>query len=215
MINNKGFRIVLSVFCLGLIFSCNSNSESSSKDNSKQDSTVKNVSDEKKSALNDSSVNKKEIVKDEKVQNNDASILSKEEDGIKLVKATSQKWAGGARGSGTGTYYCFTFIASLPSNKLNIDEVWIGQKFFNAIQSSSPIFNKPDFKANDSVFIKVNDLIPGELNRNIYSQDSVKKFNTPPPMKYDGAALIGYLENNKRKYFVINSFKELPRLNYP
>lgn len=215
MKTKNGLKLSLSVFCFLLFFGCNSNSESNTKDNQKQDSVTKNAGDEKKTALTDSSVNRKEDVKDEKAQNNSTPVVSVANDGIKLIKATSQKWAGGARGSGTGTYYNFVFISQMPSSQMKIDEVWIGQKYFAAIQSASPIFNTPNFKAEDSVFIKVNDIIPGEINRNMYSQDSVKKFNTPPPMQYNGVALIGYLENNVRRYLVVNSFKELPRLNYP
>src|ERR1035437_2410515 len=86
----NGLKLRLSVFCFLLFFGCNSNSESNTKDNSKQDSITKNAGDEKKTALIDSSVNKKENGKDEKVQNNPPPIVSEQTDGIKLIKATSR-----------------------------------------------------------------------------------------------------------------------------
>ena len=212
---NKGLKLLCFVIGLFLMISCTGNSESSSKENDKKDSTIKNVSEEKKSAsIDSSSSNQKIIAGDDKHQTNSTATLNNLDD-FKLVLATSQKWAGGARGSGTGTYYCFTFLGGYSSKQLTVDEVWIGQKHFKTVQSASPIYNRPDFNANDSIFIKVNDIIPGELNRKIYNPDSVAKANIPPPMKYNGLALIGYLLNNQRKYFEVKSFKELPRLNYP
>ena len=142
---NKGLKLFGFVAGLCLMISCNSNSESNSKDESKKDSTFKNVSEEKEISSFDSSSNQKIIAGDDKHQTNSTATLNNWDD-FKLVLATSQKWAGGARGSGTGTYYCFTFLGGYSSKQLTVDEVWIGQKHFKTVQSASPIYNRPDYK---------------------------------------------------------------------
>jgi hypothetical protein len=139
---------------------------------------------------------------------------------FKVAGATQQRWAGGVRGSGTGINYEITLIAKQASSKMSIDQLWVGNQFYEV--KAGKKFTGPapfDFKPNDTIYINATQLFPGE--RMPDDPDTGPEFidivpvNTPPPYKYKGAALIGYKLNGKRKYMPIAKIDQLPNLDYP
>lgn len=132
-----------------------------------------------------------------------------------IIRATSQVWVGGAKGSGWGTRYVITLISNKSSKRLSIDEMWIGEKYHKITTSKRITYSMPneDFNTGDTIYITASEYIPE--NPNIDVKEKEKPINQTPPFTYQGEALIGYELNNKKKYCLVSNFEKLPRLSYP
>jgi len=133
--------------------------------------------------------------------------------GQKITNATSQEWAGGRPQSGHGTYYKIELVSKKSSTKIQFDQLWIGEKYFDIKPTNSQkSLNDTIFAKKDTLYIRVNDkIIPKEYRK---PQKNIKK-DIPVPYKYKGKALLGYvLKNGKRKYIEIEKFKILEKQRY-
>ncbi len=123
-----------------------------------------------------------------------------------VVDATSQDWIGGARGSGKGTNYHITLVAKKCSSKLTIDQLWIGEDFYE-VEVFKDLANRSDksFERKDTLHLVVSKLIrKGKVF-------GVSTYQKPP--EHVGEAIIGFVKNGKRKYKVIKKLTKLAREN--
>ena len=132
---------------------------------------------------------------------------------FKIVDTSSQKYAGGREKSGYGTRYNIKLFAQKDSKKLKIDQLWIGEEYFDVKPIKNPKHkNDHEFSKNDTIYLYV--------KHHIHTDEEMKKAQkekkiVKPPYNYLGAALIGYKLRNKRKYKVIEKFTELKKVFYP
>ncbi len=133
---------------------------------------------------------------------------------LRLTRATSQRFVGGAAGSPSGTYYKVYFVTSKNSKKIVIDQLWVGDDYYEVsafLEKKSGA--SPDFGAGDSISISATRFVQNstQLNNQEESKALPKKNK---PYNYSGAALVGYKYGNKRKYLEIEKFELLKRAEY-
>ncbi len=138
---------------------------------------------------------------------------------FELIKATSQKWHGGIKGSGYGTYYELTIVPNTNSDKLLFDRLWIGKKYFDiqSFQKGKKMRNNL-FGKGDTITIRVNKSVklkPMPFVRKDDNNDKCLTEKHPLPKEYKGEALLSYVYKGKRKYFEIKHFTVLEPINYP
>ncbi len=132
-----------------------------------------------------------------------------------IVKSTSQKFAGGARGSASGIIYIF--YAKLNSDaKIQIDQIWVGGNFLERIAILPQ--NNESYKRGDTIQIQGRFIRPRKLEglsevENL-QRDSLQKQNSLPIVKYTGEALIVATIKGKKKNIIINKIEALEPLNY-
>ncbi len=132
---------------------------------------------------------------------------------MKLVDSTSQEWAGGMYESGYGTNYKITLIAKRGSEKLQINELWIGQDYFE-VHAVKDLSRRSDlsFDRKDTVYVVSSINFKPDKDGTMVQVKAIKK---DPPIKYEGVALIGYTWKGKKKFLKIKSFRKLEKLIYP
>ena len=132
---------------------------------------------------------------------------------IKVVDATSQQWAGGRYESGFGTDYKITFITKKKSDKIKIDELWVGDDFFE-VHAVKDLAHRSDhsFSRKDTIYITAGvKFKPDGHGKDV----KVKGLTKPAPRELNGEALIGYTYRGKRKYIRIEKFRVLEKIIYP
>lgn len=221
------FKISFIIFILFLFIECNnggSNSLSVNKESSKDslEKIHKDITTKSSSEYNTSKENTTQ--NNSSVQQNNTITVkqnSSKSDFI-ILSATSQKWTGGARGSGGGVRYEICIISNHSSSELIIDKLWIGQASHTVqVSKNYPFLATDGFSANDTVYIKASDYHKDpNLDKNNQvngdrQQSSTEKSNTNPPYAYKGEALIGYTVSGKRLYKEISTLVVNPPLNYP
>ncbi|MFC2097432.1 hypothetical protein ACFLSI_03755 [Bacteroidota bacterium] len=132
----------------------------------------------------------------------------------RIIEATSQDWAGGRPEAGYGTYYKLRIIVFTGSEKLYIDQFWVGDDYYEI----KPYINPGQFKNNyfskgDTIRIQATKYSGSDITKDKNIQKSSNKY-IAPPNNYKGEAIIGYKYRNKRKYKKIKFFKKLKKLNY-
>jgi hypothetical protein len=142
-----------------------------------------------------------------------------------VLSFTSQDWHGGIKGSGGGTNYEITAVSKQSSANLIIDQLWIGQKYYEiTVSKKFPSFSADGFSANDTIYIHASDYRKDpDFNRNIQVTDSETKqiietaeaVNIDPPYAYQGVALIGYKLNGQHLYIPIDKIVKKAPLFYP
>jgi len=131
-----------------------------------------------------------------------------------IVESTVQWSAGGRMESGIAESYTLKLVANYGSDKLNINDLWIDSSYFEAhpYKQNKDLSFGNTWEKGDTLYIKaVKRSYPdgkGEL------KDFVKP-GKALPFKYSGAALIGYTLKGKKKYFVVEKFKKLPKVYNP
>ncbi len=133
---------------------------------------------------------------------------------FKIVEATSQKWVGGVPGSGKGTNYLIKILPYKSSDKLQIDKIWIGNKYFDITPLTDPKNKKStNFEKNDTLYIRIHQYTRTNMQGEIL-KTKVKEENDVPE-EYEGEALLSFTYKEKRKYKVIKEFKKLKFIPYP
>ncbi len=136
-------------------------------------------------------------------------------DKFEIIEATSQKWYGGQRDTGYGTYYEINIVPNASSESLKFDQIRIGEKYFevSTYQKGRKIKNNT-FSKGDTITININDrTVP-----NFSHLENTEKCLTEKhelPYKYKGKALLSFQYNDKRKYKEIEKFTILKELRYP
>ena len=132
---------------------------------------------------------------------------------LKVIEATSQKWAGGQANSGHGINYRLTIVFNKKIKKLHIDSLWIGNEVF-AVKMIKNINNVNDdfFTRYDTLYITARKRVKTDKYGNeIATADK----NSKLPIEYQGNALLRYYIKKKVKYFEIKEFNELEPQYYP
>ena len=132
---------------------------------------------------------------------------------MKLVDSSSQEWAGGIYESGYGTNYKITLIAKAGSDKLQVNELWIGQDYFK-INAMRNLAKRSDlsFARKDTVYVVSSiNFKPGRDGK----MEQVKLMRKEPPVDFNGDALLGYTWKGKKKFLEITSFRKLEKLIFP
>lgn len=119
---------------------------------------------------------------------------------IKVVKATAKKFILHTHSDKHDINYRIEFIVKKSSEKMKIDELWIDRKLykFKITREASPehvgVFDEKESLKIDA-YEMVEDHISSTLN---------------PPRKFNGAAMIGYWINDKKKYLSVSKIEFLP-----
>jgi len=136
-------------------------------------------------------------------------------DKFEIIETTSQRWTGGQRNTGYGTYYEINLIPKVNSEVLIFDQAWIGDKYFeiSTFQKGKKMRNNL-FGKGDTITIRINySFSPKPLPYVEKEKCLTEKHEIP--YKYEGEALISYTYKGKRKYKEIKEFKKLDALQYP
>ena len=134
---------------------------------------------------------------------------------FEVIAATKQSWHGGKPGSPGGVNYNFKFVVKKPSSKLVIDQLWVKNE---QLEISQVVImgagEAGNFAKGDTVFFKAGKVnVP--LTQKLGKKKEEKAKGTPPPIEYEGDALIGYKMGKKRKYKIIEKFEMLKTENRP
>lgn len=133
---------------------------------------------------------------------------------FKIVESTSQKWVGGIPGSGKGTNYVIKIVPYKNSDKLHIDKIWIGNKYFEVTPLTDPRNKKStSFQEKDTLYIRIHHYIRTNMQGEVLKPKLSEENELPH--EYEGEALLAFTYKGKRKYKVIKEFKKLKFIPYP
>ncbi len=133
---------------------------------------------------------------------------------FEVVRATKQKFMGGAPGSGSSVHYNF-YAINHRSKAVIIDSVWIGGERY------CPTFpKKPGKGERDTLLFRVIKHFEGTLIRKPRQKEaerdtSKRRVNDANPPEYEGAALIRFHWKNDHHRVEIDSFVQLRTISYP
>ena len=133
------------------------------------------------------------------------TIISESNKYFRLLSATSEPWVGGARGSGNGIEYYFKMLITT-GEELKFGKVWTTEKTFDSylFKAKKEITGAPvTFIKGDTIFVRVSDL------------QNMKPQKQAPPFNFQGDALMEYILNGNKNYFVVNKIEKLPTLYKP
>ncbi len=146
------------------------------------------------------------------------SKVSKKSVQLKLIEAKSQKWHGGAPGSGSGFYYYFLF--KRPKQEVNFDSVWIDDKVYRLVK----LDGKFDTFTTEEV-ITVQAIANPKPNTPVIEILPSLETNEPPlpketpkmkaPISYEGKALVRYYINGAEFYTIVKDIQTMQPLFYP
>lgn len=133
------------------------------------------------------------------------SIPSTSSANFTLLESSMQNWVAGTPSGGSGTEYYFKLKINT-SKQITFDRAWINNESFEIVVTKrvSHISNeKITFTKGDTITLRISDLT------------IQKKSTTPPPIIYNGAALISYKVKNKEAFFTIKEIKTIDTSNRP
>jgi len=132
---------------------------------------------------------------------------------IKVAESTSQEWVGGLQQSGYGTYYLSTVTVKGHSDKMKIDELWIGNlKLPARAVTDLKNRNSTTFRKGDRVYVRAEVNWKPEARGGLVRTTGIQ---TDKPYDYQGQGLIGYTYKGKRRYAEIDRFIPLEKIIYP
>lgn len=135
---------------------------------------------------------------------------------FKVLEATSQKWVGGIIGAGSGINYQLTLLANQSSGKIKIDQLWVGNQYFKVTAIKKfPASEKEGFEKGDTIYINARVAHHSKNPSNEEAPHRKESFEQIPPFSYDGAALLGYELNKKRKFIIVEKIKKISPIAYP
>ncbi|MBU0765974.1 MAG: hypothetical protein KJ607_14200 [Bacteroidetes bacterium] len=142
-------------------------------------------------------------------------LMAGKKQDVEVISATSRKWQGGRPGSSRSINYTFVLKVYRSSEKLTIDQLWVGDRQLAIKQQYFPGKDSLQFEKNDTVrFVAGEILVLPDFETGTDTSITVI-IKSLPPVSYEGAALIGYLSGKKRRYLVIDHFKTLKPVNAP
>lgn len=132
---------------------------------------------------------------------------------LKLVESSSQEWAGGRYETGYGTNYKLSLVARASSEKLLVEELWIGDTYFE-VKAVRDLAKKKEtaFDKGETIYVVAS------INQKPNQQggmDQVTGGTKDLPFSYEGKALLGYTWKGKKKYLEIRDFTQLEKIIYP
>lgn len=144
-------------------------------------------------------------------------FLAAKKTDFQVLHATKQTWHGGHPGSGGGINYSFTLVAGKGSDKLAVDQLWVGDKYLEINQVIFMGAKAGEFSKNDTIHFKAGAKTESLAEKLAKEHGKVKEAPPGPPLPYEykGEALIGYTVGGKRKYIEIEKLENLKNQNYP
>jgi hypothetical protein len=130
-----------------------------------------------------------------------------------VSEATSQEWYGGLQQSGYGTDYKLVMKVKAGSDKLQIDEMWVGDIRMpaRAVTDLRDPASKV-FKKGDVVYVRAGITFKPDASGEMRMLAGEKKTK---PFEYTGEGLLGFTYKGKRGYLAIPTFKVLEKIIYP
>lgn len=129
-----------------------------------------------------------------------------------ITSATTQSWAGGAAGSGSGTNYVFNLTFN-EDVTVNFDSVWITGDCGLYISGNKGKENS--FLKNETYTLNASEYYPGAYDRYYYNETNYEFPVFKPPVFYKGYALIRFYVNGAAYYYAIEDMQTLPPIAYP
>jgi len=128
-----------------------------------------------------------------------------EQNAFKIVKATSQPWAGGEIGTGTGVDYKVLLV--IKQQSIGFDSLWTKQHKLPI----KPVFRphqyaQPPYGEGDTVMLKA------RWNKRTGKKSSPEQ-NSSKTLQ--GAGLLKYQQQGNVHYAIIDTFNKLPKVHYP
>jgi hypothetical protein len=132
---------------------------------------------------------------------------------IQVVQSTSQDWVGGLQESGYGTDFKLILKVKAPSNQLQFDDLWVGDKHLKVrVYAGTGGQQSTVFAKGDKIIVKAGlTFRPGQDEKMTLQGADL----APKPYEYQGDALLGYTYKGKRAYLEISGLKKLERIIYP
>ena len=125
---------------------------------------------------------------------------------VKVYRATSQQWSGGAHGSGKGTNYQFFLPAA--DTALTFDSAWV-DGYRLALKRFSSVKNKDTLIIQASAFFS-------DGGRNGDEKKTTPDAASIPSDKIKCTAVLRFRFNkNAPNEYCVTVIQVLPRLNYP
>jgi len=131
---------------------------------------------------------------------------------FEVSSATSQGWAGGAAGSGSGVNYIFNVVLK-KDTKLEFDSVWITGYDTVGISTTQQNGKGEKLKKGSSLTVNASQYFPGEVDR--YNGYSFEKKVSKPPVDFKGAALLRFFVNGNIYYYAVENMQNLAPIAYP
>ncbi len=132
---------------------------------------------------------------------------------VKYVDSTSQSWVAGIYEAGYGTDYRICLLAKGGSEKLQVDELWIGEDYFKVKAVKDLAYrNNLSFEKRDTIYVASSiKYKPGKDGK----MEQVKLIKKEAPKKFSGDALLGYTWKGKKNFLEITKFRKLEKIIYP
>ena len=205
--NMKTTLLILGIF-LAFTNACNQNTPSNTSDTKTFEKTeVSNNSDSIKNNIEPKEVISETPIEQTKSASTKVNNIEKKKKYFKLLSAISENWTAGIPSGGSGTEY-YVKIKIITTEKIVFDTLWINNTAFETFISkeSTSVSDKPiQYSKGDIITVRATEL----KNQNI------KPATVIPPIKYNGAALIGYRINGKQEYFTVTEIKKQSSRNRP
>lgn len=138
-----------------------------------------------------------------------------------FVAAESQKWHGGRPETGYGTKYVVTLIPKKSSDIITFEKMWIGENSFDltVVEKGRKVKQGTFNKGNEITVTANHRVLPASKSQfqaiNKEDQAKADSLKIPPPIKYNGEALLKYTVKGKTKFFVIEKFTKTEPVYYP
>jgi hypothetical protein len=132
---------------------------------------------------------------------------------VQVRQATSQEWVGGLQESGYGTDFKLEIRVKANSDRLKIEELWVGDLHMNVRVITDPANPKTvKFSKGQVVTCKAAVIYqPGSDHKMKMSGADLKD----KPFNFKGAGLLGYTYKGRKLYVEINELKTLEKIIYP
>ncbi len=130
---------------------------------------------------------------------------------FKVVEMTSQKWSGGAAGSGRGVDYTLKLVCNKKIKRLKFNKLWVGKEAFDAVVDSK-VKQKKRFLKNDTIIVTASKQVKLDQYGYEVTEDAIMPL---PPVQFSTPAMLVYKVRRKYRYLFVKEIRELDKLNMP
>jgi hypothetical protein len=132
---------------------------------------------------------------------------------IQVINSTSQEWVGGLQESGYGTDYKLIIKVKAGSDRLKIDDLWVGDVHMKVRVIADPADPRSiTFKKGSQLLVKAAVTFRPGPDEKVQLQAAD---NAAKPFNFKGEGLLGYTYKGKKAYLEIAEFKKLEKIIYP
>jgi len=131
---------------------------------------------------------------------------------FEVTSSSSQSWAGGAAGSGSGVNYVFNLVLKIDT-KLEFDSVWILGGDTVGIATTQQSGKDETLKKGSMITLSASQYFPGEVDR--YNGYSFNNKKSKPPFEFNGMALLRFFVDGNVYYYAVEKMQILAPIAYP